>query len=500
MNNRYLYIYLKHKLEGVVKSKLLSILFLIFLFLVNYLGLHQLQAQDDCNQLLINAVKEFTQANFEGTIQILSDIQNQPSVYENCTLKNKEKICFYISYCNYLLHGCSDRRTLRAICDLRLCFPRFNSEEEEYQWVSQDWINCWENSNCSVSDIIRHYYDLGKGFYDQDNFIAAAQELIYVRILINAIQRAPSNWPEYEQYKDFSEEYLNICQEKTIEAWNEYFSQENYIECLRVEKQFAGIEGYQEHLQMLSSHINDKKAEIIEKINNKTWENFRTEIESSFNLIDFIDIDFEKLQEFWNEIERYGTELLDNEQYSQNLLNAQQEIFDYFREYGNRVIQSYDIHQEERVRQTLENYRNFVINNFPDIKSEVEKEYEAVINTLPIFNRNDIGVKPPGRDWNWRIRPPDCAKRENIEGYVKFGVTIDSQGNVENVQVVENKLNVENYCSKRFVDDLINYLSNRKFTPALKILYRSARASLPEKIDKRTINVKYYIVKKFSLK
>lgn len=485
-----------------MEKKISSISILIYFFLFNSLLGYTPQAQEDCHQLLANAIKEFTQANFDGAIQILNSLKNQPSLYENCLLEERKNVLFYLSYCSYLLYGCSDKRTQQAVCDLKLHFPKFDPNEKEYQWVAQDWVSCWRNSNYSDCDLIINYYNIGKNLYSQNNYLSASQNLIYAKILMAPAKTAVLNCPDYEKYKTFAEEYLSICQEKLIDVWNNAFTAENYPECLKLEKQIGSIESYQDYLQKLNAHISEKKKELQEKISQKTWGRLETELENIFSITDFIAFNPDRFQEIWNEIKKYDPHSFDNEETRRlSIQNIHQEILNYYVLYGRYINGQFDIHQEEKVKQSLEDFKNFIISNFPTINDQIEKEYEKIINVpSPVFSPLDIGVKPPEKKWEWKITPPDCMAKTKISGFVRYKITINIQGQVENVGAMENKLEGDKNCAEQFANKLLNYIKDRKFIPAFKIKYRPARAPLPEKISNENINVKYSFEKKFVCK
>ena len=231
--------------------------FLLFVFIS--LASLPLHSQQDFKQQVESAIQEFTKANFNGAIRILTAIKDSPDFYTSCPLEEREKALFYLSYCNYLLNGCENSQTNRAMCDLKLHFPKFNNDRTDYQWVTQDWLGCFQNTVCSDCSIIEHYYSMGKQFYNQDDFLLAAQQLIHARILITT-QPPPRNCPEYEQYDNFSSEYLNLTEAKLLDAWNDYFDTGNYSACHEIEKNLANIGSYQDYLQKLSSQILTKKT------------------------------------------------------------------------------------------------------------------------------------------------------------------------------------------------------------------------------------------------
>ncbi|MBN1271408.1 MAG: hypothetical protein JXB26_03985 [Candidatus Aminicenantes bacterium] len=458
-----------------------------------------LHSQQDYNQRVESAIQEFTKANFDGAINILTAIKDSPQFYTDCPLEEREKALFYLSYCNYLLSGCADSLTNRAMCDLKLHFPKFDTERTAYQWVARDWIDCFQNSVCSDCSIIEHYYSMGKQFFNQDNFLLAAQQLIHARILITT-QPPPRNCPEYEQYNNFSSEYLNLTEAKLSDMWNDYFDTRNYEACFEIEKNLANIGSYQDYLQKLSAQILTKKTGLVERVNAAS-ETYNNTITRLLNMQEYSEIDFNSFQESWNVVNPINPKWLENVQLSSSFSKINgQDMLNNFIAYGNFATQKFDLRQEPKVLQTVANFQKFLIANFPELGEQINLEFQKIQNApTPIFKNTDIGVQSPTRNWEWHIPAPPCVQRENMSGYIRVGIVISPDGKVENVNITENKLSSQGYCSQEFIDGVRKYLMGRKFAPAKKILYKPTSVPITENTPGQRINIYYYMEAKFNL-
>lgn len=482
-----------------MKNKARNLLFtMFFIILFNFVPIN-LSSQQNYKQQVDTAIQEFTQANFNEAIRILADLKNNPQFLTDCPIEEREKTLFYLSYCNYLLHGCGDSRTNRAVCDLNLHFPKFDTTRPAFQWVAQDWINCLQNTVCSDCSIIEHYYTQGKNFFNQDNYVLAAQELVHARILITT-QPPPNNCPEYGQYDSFSAEYLNLTEAKLLDSWNDSFDSGNYAACYEMEKNLNNIGSYQDYLKKLHSQILTKKTGLVERVNTAV-ETYNISVARILNRREYAEIDFNRLQEAWNIISRVNPDWMKDVQIDSSFPKVSgQEMLANFKAYGQFVTQKFDLKQEPKITQTVENFQQFLTANFPELREQISAEYQRIQNApSPIFKNTDIGIESPTRNWEWRIPAPSCIQRENLSGYIRVGIVINPEGKVENVNVVENKLSSENYCSQEFIDGVRKYLMGRKFEPATKILYSPASVPAPENSQGQKITVYYYLEAKFNL-
>ncbi|MBE0460702.1 MAG: hypothetical protein IBX60_03600 [Candidatus Aminicenantes bacterium] len=479
-----------------------AMIILIGFFFANISFSYGLQANEDISLLLNNAIQAFTSADFEGSVNILNKIKSQPDILKNISPKDRETLEFYLSYSLYLLYGLSDQRTYRAICDLKLHSPNFSPDKKEYSWISNDWIAGWKNINCYSYQTIKSTFDRGKELYDQNFPILGAQEFINILILSENSKNLQSGCPECQQYINLSHEYLTLCEKNMINIWDGFFNRKNFDECINLEQRLANINRDNKYFLNVKNYLDEKKTEIISSINDSLSE-YRNEINKLMTSTELIDVDTAKLENSWKELKIYK-DFVNNESFfnSEKLLqefNAiSLSIIDEFKRYGDYVNSQFVIQQEERVLQSVENYKKCLMDNFPEFIKEIEQEYVKIVNASPpIFTSTAVGVKPAKASSKWIVPYPECLKISGIKGQVRLGIVIDTTGKVEDVRIVSKNFNTENDCLKDFISNLEKYISGKKYKPAVKLKNSPAYAPFNETKNLPTINVKYYSLMKF---
>ena len=198
----------------------------------------------------------------------------------------------------------------------------------------------------------------------------AAQELINARIAIDKTPTPPRNCPNYVEYDNFSKEYLNLLEDKLMDMWDKYYEEKKYDECMALEEKLFQIVKYQDYLKRLNDLINEKKEKLRTSVSDINWDNFKRELNSLRNSKEFIEVDFGNLQKVWDDIKKYYSGWLSNEEEFQVPQSASQEILNIFKAYIVYALDQYDIYQEEKVRQSVENFKKFIIANFPEVQAE----------------------------------------------------------------------------------------------------------------------------------
>ncbi|MFW6129000.1 MAG: hypothetical protein ACOC6P_01990 [Candidatus Aminicenantaceae bacterium] len=485
-----------------MKSKQILVFLLIPILLLLFVFHRNLTAQEDCTQLINNAVAEFTEANFERAIQLFNEIINMPDFQTNCTPSEREKSYFYLSYCHYVLYGCRNQATQEATCNLKIYFPNFDPSNPDYKWVSQGWINCLNNVECSNCDLIARFYNLGKNQYSNKNYISAVQNLINTRVLIESGPRPP-DCPEYDQYNNFSSEYLSICESRLIENWNKHFESNNYNQCYEMEKNLFNIEGHENYLQNFNSHIAEKKQSLVEQVNN-SLQDIKEKLDTLLSIERFETVNFDELQNDWDILKHINKEWLQSENISLSMeMIPAQELLDSFNTFCRFATTQYDLEKERNVMTLMENYKNFIINNFPNSQEQVQSQYQKYINDpSTVFRKTNIGVFPPTRNTDFLLPISDCMRDYNIKGSITCGIIVGREGRVDKSTIIENNLDrKESYCIKDFEKSLLQYLDRIRFKPAYKVRYLPACTKPTGHISSaNTINVRYYIERQFNLK
>jgi hypothetical protein len=477
-------------------------LIVIGFFLANISFSFGLQTEEDPSQLLNKAIQSFTNADFEGVVNILNKIKSQPNILSNYSPKELEKVELYRSYCFYLLYGLSDQRTYEAICDLKIDFPNFSLDKKEYSWISNDWITNWKNTNCYSYQTIKSTFDKGKELYDQNFPILGAQKFINIIILSENSKNLQSDCPECQQYVTPSYESIKLCGKKIMDIWDGFFNRKDFDKCINLEQRLANINGYNEYFLNVKNYLVEKKTEIISSIND-SLSKYRNEINKLMTTYELIDVDTAELENSWKELKIYK-DFVNNERFfnSEKLLqefnNISLRIIDDFRKYGDYVNSQFVIQQEELVMQSLENYKKYLKDNFPELIKEIEQDYLKIVNApSPLFTSNAIGVKPAVASSKWRVPYFPCLKRNSIKGYVLCGIVINSDGQAEDVRIVSKNFNNENDCLKRFLSKLTKYILDKKYKPAVKLKNSPGYAPFNETKNLPDINVKYYSIMKF---
>jgi len=482
---------------------------IIFIFLMmSFLALipfHKSYAQDNCRQILNTGIQAFINASFEEAINYFSQIKNNPAIIQDCSMEDREKVEFYNSYCLYLLYGCQDQRTYQALCDLKMYCPLFSPEKEDYQWVTQDWIECWTNSECFTGSFISHLHEKAKYFFDQDFPIQSAAEILTLYRITENGQRLPPDCPECLQYLGSSNEYMQNCESRINEKWISFFENENFSECLNLENTLVKTEGLQNYFPNLIQNLSSMKKEKAETLAN----DFLNQSISLVNQIRtslFTIPDLSQLKLYWTKVKKMEEafnentgSLTDTETIQQIKALSDQIIFN-FQRYGENLIQHYDLRQENTPLDTMENYKNTLLEIFPESQSEIDTIYQTIIQSPPpVFNTSSPGVVPPEDDGKWKIPQLECLKKIYLHGDILCGITINTQGVVENVTVISKRFNIENDCSNKLVEELINYIRGKEFIPAHKSINCSGFVVPPNRSNQTEINVNYFLVKKLKI-
>lgn len=486
-----------------MKKKHVFILLMIYFFALN--SFHKSYAQDNCRQILNAGIQAYINASFEEAINYLSQIKNNPANLQDCSLEDREKVEFYNSYSLYLLYGCEDQRTYQALCDLKLYCPTFSPEKEDYQWITQDWIVCWSNADCFTGPVISHIYSNIRSFFEQDFPIQAAVEILVLYRLTENGQRLPPDCPECIQYTGSANDYFTRCESRINEKWMNFFENGNYRECVNLEKTLLSAEGLQNYFPNLIQNLSNLKKETVETLGNEI-------LTQSVNLVNQIRTSLLATPElsqsvlYWQKIknlkEAYNESTLsltepETIQHIQDLLN--QVIFN-FQRYGENIIQHYDIRQEDTPREVIENYKNTLLEIFPELQTEIETIYQNIIELPPpVFNASSTGVTSPEDDGKWKIPQLECLKKIYLYGDILYGITIDVQGKVESLTVISKRFNIENDCTTRLIEELSNYISEKEFIPAHKTLNCSGFVPPTNRTNRAEINVKYFLVKKLKV-
>ncbi|MBN2245078.1 MAG: hypothetical protein JW755_04465 [Candidatus Aminicenantes bacterium] len=481
---------------------------LFFFLMVTFLALnpfHKLYSQDNCRQILNNGIQAFINASFEEAINYFSQIKNNPALLQDCSMEDREKVEFYNSYCLYLLYGSQDQRTYQALCDLKLYCPSFSPEKEDYQWITQDWIDCWANSDCFTGPVISNIYGKAKYFFEQDFPIQAAAEILILYRLTENGQRLPPDCPDCLQYVGLANEYMQNCESSINEKWISIFENENYLECLNLENTLVKTEGLQNYFPNLIQNISTKKKETTETL-------AKDILDQSINLINqirtslFTVPDLSQLKLFWAKIKNLEEAFNENTRSLTDLETIQQiqslsdQIVFNFQRYSENLIQHFDLRQEDAPQDAIENYKNTLMAIFPESQTEIETVYQNIIQSPPpVFNTNNPGVTPPEDDGKWKIPQLECLKKIYLHGDILCGITINNQGVVENVTVISKRFNIDNECSNKLVEELTNYIRSKKFIPARKTLNCSGFVSPTNRTDRTEINVKYFLVKRLKI-
>ena len=483
-----------------MKKKLVLILLSVCLFALT--PSNKLYAQNNCRQILNSGIQAFINANFEETVNYLSQIKNNAEILQDCDLEDREKVEFYNSYSLYLLYGCQDQRTYQALCDLKLHCPSFSLEKEEYQWITQDWAVCWNNADCFTGPIISYIYSNAKYFFEQDFPIQAAAEIMILFGLTENGQKLPPECPECLQYISSATDYLTSCESRINEKWMIFFANSNFRECLELEQKIIRTEGLQTYLPGLIENLSNKKTEFIETINNEIL-NESVILINQIRTSLFTVPDLSQLQMYWaqikniKEIYNENNLTLSTSETIQQIQALADQVIPDFQRYGDNLIQHYDIRQEEIPRLSLENYKAALEEIFPQQQADIESTYQKIIESPPpIFNTNSPGVIPPVDDGKWKIPQLECLKKIYLTGDVLCGITIDDQGKVETVTVISKRFNIENDCTNRLIEELSNYILEKEFIPAQKTMNCSGFVTPSNRNNRESINVKYFLVKK----
>jgi len=479
-----------------------QIFILLFFCLFALIPINKLYAQNNCRQILNAGIQAFINANFEESVNYLTQIKINPEILQDCIPEDREKVEFYNSYSMYLLYGCQDQRTYQALCDLKLYCPSFSLEKEEYQWITQDWAVCWNNADCFSGTIISHIYSNAKDFFEKDYPIQAAAEIMVLYRLTENGQKLPLECPECLQYISSANDYLAQCESRINEKWMNSFEANNFRECLDLEQKLIGTQGLQDYFPGLIENLSNKKTEFIETLNNEI-------INQSVDLINqirtslFTIPDLSQLNLFWSRIKNFKDVFHENNisltkpETVQQIQALADQVISNFQRYGENLIQHYDIRQEELPRLSLENYKNAVMEIFPEYQIQIETAYQNIVESSPpVFNTNSPGVIQPEDDGKWKIPQLECLKKIYLTGDVLCGITINDQGQVESVTVISKRFNIENDCTNRLIEELTNYIMGKNFIPAQKTLHCSGFVTPPNRSSREAINVKYFLVKK----
>jgi len=287
-----------------------------------------------------------------------------------------------------------------------------------------------------------------------------------------------------------------------INIWDGFFNRKNFDECINLEQRLANINRDNKYFLNVKNYLDEKKTEIISSINDSLSE-YRNETNKSMTSNELIDVDTAKLENSWKELKFYkdsvnNDSFFNSEKLLQEFNDISLSVIDEFKRYGDYVNSQFVIQQEERVIQSVENYKKCLMDNFPELIKEIEQEYAKIVNAPPpIFTSTAVGVKPAEASSKWTVPYPPCLKMTGIKGQVRVGIVINSKGQVEDVRIVSKNFNTENDCLKDFISKLEKYIFGKKYKPAVKLKNSPGYAPFNETKNLPTINVKYYSLMKF---
>ena len=461
--------------------------------------------------------------SYEGAIEKLENIKRSGGPYESLSNDEKVNVDFLLSFCYYHLHGCPAENTKKSIIDLWIVNPAFSPPN----WVSTEWRSCWERVT-EICKQIKENYDGGMDFYTNEKYIDSAHKFIKV---LNFFE--PPNDPLtcsdpelLMEYRKLSQEKINLCQRQLQDRFSDLASQKKTNEFVELEKGIRGIEGSEKYLGSLLDYINNiKKSEfpsvektdtvIIDESKNKKesketkkiedlivleqvrkgWEDYESQLNylKNQNSTVFSGIDFRKLQDSWNIINRYEPEMVKDAQHNKKLQNAPQEILRNFEDYSTFLYRNFDIQQEEDVQKVLSDYKDYIVKNFPEHQSKVEEIYRSIIDApQQVFSRNHRGVHPPETETKLKFHAPVCVSLNMIEGTIIVDFQIDQQGNVEKILNLIANLSMKNKCAASLEKRLRRYIQDLRFAPAYKIKYMNASSPLPSSLSyENIIRVKF---------